>query len=178
MRTKTLKIVAPLALLLLIGAGCFGKQQATVTVPPPAPATPPPIAEGEQNPAGGTVPSTDMRVAGNFIFVAEQRPGRTVTVHGLSTNAPTIVVIRATEDASAPSLGASAVVTGENLENVVVNLSRETKDGETLYAYAYVDEGNGKYDGSEKALLDFRDSPLYARFSIDANAELNPQITL
>lgn len=154
MRMKN-AIVPLLAALILAGAGCLRRAEPTPAEPAPAPAP---------------SDSLGIRIAGNFIYAPEQRPGDEVVVAQIANDAKAFIVIRQDNETSGAVLGASALLEpGEN-DDVRIAVSRPTRDGETLYAAVYADEGNGVYDGTEATLKDGLGNSLYSIVTISVNA--------
>ncbi len=96
-----------------------------------------------------TSPETSGLVIGkNAIYVAEQKPSKTVTVAAVRLNQPGFVVIH--EDAAGVPgavLGASVLLPVGDVKNIPpLPLSRETKDGDMIYAMLHIDDGDGIFD--------------------------------
>lgn len=117
-----------------------------------------------------------VRPGGNSIYVAPQRPGKAVTVTLLTLKAPGFVVIREKDAMSGKELGKSILLRAGDNNAVAIGLNRETKDGETLYAAIYADDGDGVFDLADAAVLFAPNEPLTASFEISATAPEHPVI--
>lgn len=101
--------------------------------------------------------SSGLIISSNAIYVAEQAPGRSVSVSVVRFEKSGFVVIH--EDAAgAPGkiLGASSLLPAGEMENLPpIMLSRAMMDGETIYAMLHFDNGDGKFDAADdKPVLD------------------------
>lgn len=162
--------------LLLVGAGCFSMTDVTTTPTNSVrPAEPP---DGGLNSAinanGDMGTSMDMRIAGNAIIVGDQRPGEEIAIELVETDRPTVVVIRANDYQTGPVIGTSALLRAGNNTGVVVRLSRPSVDGETLYAVAYADDGDGVYDAGDNTMLNGAATDMYSTVNISNNADTDP----
>lgn len=109
----------------------------------------------EPGPAAGD--SSGLIVSNNAIYVAEQVPGRSVSVSVARLEKPGFVAIH--EDvAGAPGkiLGISSLLPAGETENLPpITLSRPTTDGETIYAMLHFDNGDDGFDTTkDKPALD------------------------
>lgn len=102
---------------------------------------------------GGEGPGFDASALGigaNAIYVAEQTPGPSIVVSIVRLEKPGYVVIH--EDAAgAPGtiLGASSLLPAGEAEDLpAIELSRSTRDGETVYAMLHADDGDGAFDAT------------------------------
>ena len=89
-------------------------------------------------------------ISTSAIYVAEQAPGRSVSVSLVRLEKPGFVVIH--EDAAgAPGkvLGVSGLLPAGEMENLLpITLSRATRDSETIYAMLHFDNGDGTFDAT------------------------------
>ena len=101
--------------------------------------------------------SSGLFVRNNAIYVSEQKPGETVSVSLVRLDMPGFVVVHE-DNAGNPGkiLGSSAVIpAGESKNPPSIQLSRELKNGETIYAMLHFDNGDGKFNSSDdKPILD------------------------
>ncbi|MEK7281070.1 MAG: hypothetical protein AAB037_01800, partial [Chloroflexota bacterium] len=112
---------------------------------------------GGREESGLPLDSGGFVIGANAIYVAEQAPSPTLAVVVVRLEKPGFVVVH--EDAAgAPGaiLGRSAVLpAGETNNPASIPLSRPTRDGETLYAMLYLDDGDGIFDATkDKPALD------------------------
>lgn len=101
--------------------------------------------------------SSGLIIRNSAIYVAEQKPGDRVLVSLVRLEKPGFVVIH--EDAAGNPgkiLGVSSLLPkGETKNLLAVTLYRATKDGETIYAMLYFDNGDGAFDDiNDKPVLD------------------------
>lgn len=164
---------AAVAALLLIGAGCAAPApQGGKAVPP----TPPPSSDAPAPRPGGPTGAMIVRPGGNSLYVAAQRPGKSVTVTLLTLKAPGFVVIREKDAMSGQELGKSGLLKAGDDNAVTIDLSRATKDGETLYAAIYADDGDGVFGLKDAAVLSAPNEPITASFRVSATAPEHPII--
>lgn len=123
--------------------------------------------------------SLGLRVGDHAVAAFDQQPDDQVVVTMVSLGADGFVVIH--EDANgAPGavLGSSVLLSGDT-RNVVVELSRNTRDGERLYAALHLDDGDGVFNAeSDEAARDSLGNELRGEFTIDAEAEETGEIVL
>jgi len=127
-------------------------------------------------PAGWEILSTDssgipLLVGKNAIYVPDQKPGSSVSIHTFVLETKGFAVIH--EDASGkpgPIIGTSNLLKAET-GTVVVTLARASRNGEFLYAMLHKDDGDGKYDtAKDLPIMDDAGNPIMMRFKIDINA--------
>lgn len=101
----------------------------------------------ENKPANST---TGLLVGKNAIYVGEQLPSVNVTV-GLATleKAGFIVIRESANDKPGAIVGKSAHITSGEHKNIIVPLSRISKDGEKMFAVIYLDDGNGVFEAGK-----------------------------
>jgi len=145
------------AALLLVGGGCFSK---------PSP-SPEPQAEQPGSAAG-------MRIAGNAIFIAEQKPGANIFVSLVANDAPAFVAIRESNQDDGKVLGTSDLLKGGENAEFNITLSRTSKDGEKLYASVHADDGDGEFDEGDARLNDGLGNPMWTVISITSDAQEAP----
>lgn len=113
---------------------------------------------GEKTDSGGD--SAGLLIGKSAIYAAEQIPGNKVLVSIVRLEKPGFAAIH--EDAAGAIdgiLGVSGLLlVGETKNLPPIALSRETKDGETIYAMLHFDDGDGKFDAvKDKPALDSMD---------------------
>lgn len=170
---RLIQASAVIAALLLVGAGCAAPAPQSGQAVPPAPA---PSSDAPSPRPGGPTGAMLVRLEGNSIYVAAQRPGKTATVTVLTLKAPGFVVIREKDAMTGKELGKSGLLKAGDNNDVAIDLSRETKDGETLYAAVYADDGDGVFGLSDAALLRAPNEPLTVSFEISKTAPEHPII--
>jgi hypothetical protein len=166
MRNPSFARLSLLAVLLLVGAGCFQKP-----APAPAPAPTPAPAPQAQQPG----PSTATRIAGNAIIVGDQKPGSSIMVTLAANDKPAFLVVREGKTAASTKLGVSDLLPAGESSAFSIALSRNSKDGETLYVASYADSnGNAKFDATDAPLKDSMGNDLWASVIISVNASEGP----
>lgn len=117
----------------------------------------------------------------NAIYVADQAPSEHVAVGFVVLENPGFVVIHE-EQGGEPGaiLGRSALIgAGEANDLPPVLLSREARDGETLFVMLHRDDGDGAFDPvKDVPVRDTGDNPLMMQFWIDKEAALPGAIKL
>lgn len=116
---------------------------------------------GGREEIGSPRDSAGLIIGTNAIYVAEQAPSRTLAVAVVRLEKAGFVAVH--EDAAgAPGgiLGVSGILPAGETNNLAsIPLVRLTRDGETLYAMLYLDDGDGVFDAvKDKPALD----PAYA----------------
>lgn len=101
--------------------------------------------------------SSGLVISKNAIYVAGQIPGSSVLVAMVRLEKPGFVVIH--EDLNGQPgkiLGQSNLIEVGEKENLpVIELSRATQDGETIYAMLHFDNGDGNFDATkDKPIID------------------------
>ncbi len=113
-----------------------------------------------------------LLLGNNAIYVPDQKPGKTITVHTAVFGEKGFVVIH--QDAAGKPgtiLGSSRLLGTGSSEAIEITLSRESKNGEALYAMLHADDGDGKFDANkDKPILDDDGNQVMMRFVIDVNA--------
>lgn len=106
----------------------------------------------------------------NLVVVSDYTAGKTVTVARVVLENPGYVMIY--EDAGGKPeaiIGTSALLpAGESLD-VVVKLTRASKDGEVLYAMLHTDDGDGKFNATgDTPLTDSGGDFVMMNFTVEA----------
>lgn len=121
---------------------------------------------------------TMMAVSANFVNVSSQKPGSAVTIDFVEIEKPGFVVIRADKSgALGEILGESALLPAERSEKIRIDLFRPMREGETLRAALYADDGDDIFDASKDGpFLDaVTNSPIYMVFTVTiASSESGP----
>ncbi len=153
MKTKTI-IALAIVVVVVVGAVFFFRD--------------------DRNEPTGTDDSTSLIVGNNAIYVADQLPGRSVSIAVALLEKPSFVVIHE-DNAGKPGkiLGASGVLPAGETKNLTpITLSRATADGETLYAMLHLDDGEGTFDATkDKPALDsLSGQPVMMIFTVSLDA--------
>ncbi|MDP3769501.1 MAG: hypothetical protein U1A25_02820 [Candidatus Sungbacteria bacterium] len=95
--------------------------------------------------------SSGLIIGHNAIYVAEQLPGRSVSVSVVRIEKPGFVVIHEDAgDAPGKILGVSNLLPAGETKNLLpIMLLRVAQDGEIIYAMLHVDNGDGVFDAED-----------------------------
>ena len=160
-KTVTL-VVGALLLAAVLGGGyaiLVGGEKKPETPQPPE-QTPTPKVEK-------LVPQQEETLS-NRIVVSNQQAGNTVTVDLAELASPGYVVIHEDNNGSpGPVIGASSLIEGRRA-NFQINLKRNSKNGENLYAMLHKDDGDSTYEfpGDDTPVKDESGKVVVSKFSI------------
>lgn len=125
----------------------------------------------------GTVKETDgtssfVPVGKNAIFVADQKPDVDINASIVNfENGGYVVVHEDNGGAFGAILGASKFVPAGFNKNILATLSRETAEGEVLYAMLHKDNGDQIFnDKDDVPVMDDEGRIIYMIFNIDSEA--------
>ena len=156
MNTKTVAIVA----LAIAGVGFYAAM----------------TWRGEK---GNESPASPMRVGENAVVVLDQRPGSTVTIAETYLENPGYVVIHEEKEHSAGAiLGASEPLGAGVHRDVHVQLTRPSREGETLYAMLHKKGNSASFSAASDAPIENSLGPIMGSFEIRSSADENVQIQL
>lgn len=86
----------------------------------------------------------------NSIYVADQKPGRTMSVFQVQLEAPGFVVIHKDMNGTfGPIIGATPLVQAGTTNRIAVSLNEAITNGQQLYAMLHRDDGDGKFDAAK-----------------------------
>jgi hypothetical protein len=125
--------------------------------------------------------SSMTRAEDNAVVVNEQRPGNTVIGSLVYLDSPGFLVIHEAGDGEPGAiLGASAALPAGESTEVVVNLSRASRERETLYAMLHFDtDGNGRFEASKDAPVPSQlGGPIYGWFDISSSADVGVPVSI
>jgi hypothetical protein len=103
------------------------------------------------------------------IAASKHTPAKTVVVDIVTLKNPGFVVIHEINNGQVGNvLGASSILSAGTHENVVVEISRKSIDGEELIAMIHADNGNGKFDSEaeDPAANDASGNPVTTKFLV------------
>lgn len=158
-------LVGTLAVLSLLGAGCWQSTPAAREPAPPTPLTPP--------------TSLGMWAEANGIVVVDQKPGRSVIVSSIILeNNSWIVIHKDAGGKPGPAIGETYLTAGEQSQ-VSVSLREATVDGATYYAMLHRDDGDRAFNISKDAAVksSVLDGTIMASFKADATVEQMPIVS-
>ncbi len=152
------KVFLVLVVALLIGGGVWLYKRG-------------PKGSGGVTDSYKTVTQKQEVLGENTITVSDQAAVKTVLVSSAKLAENGYVVIH--EDSAGkpgPVIGNSSLLAAGPYNNLVVNLNRTTKDGETLYAMLHKDSGDGayKFPGDDLPVFDTEGKAVLVKFKISA----------
>lgn len=111
----------------------------------------------------------------NAIEVTAFTPGGTVIADIVILDAPGYIVVHEDEDGELGKIiGESALLSEGETKNVVIELSRESKEGEVFYAVLYADDEDGEFEEDQDVPVeDEKGNVVLAKFTVGA-----PQVTI
>lgn len=99
-----------------------------------------------QTPITQTSPAAQTQVLSNTVSASNQPAGQSVKIDSVSLKEAGYVVIHEeAEGKPAKVIGNSSALQAGTYSNLVVNLTRASKDGENLYPMLHSDDGDGTY---------------------------------
>lgn len=131
----------------------------------------------ENQPANTT---TGLMVGKNAIYVGEQLPSANITV-GLATleKAGFVVIRESTNGIPGAIIGKSAHLTSGEHKNIIVPLSRISRDGEKMFAAIYLDDSNGVFEaGKDMPAKAENGEPIMMEFMIQNDVSAPEEIKL
>jgi hypothetical protein len=121
-----------------------------------------------------------MRVEDNAVAAFDQKSGETVTVSQVYLAQPGYVVVH--EDAAGSPgaiVGTSALLPAGQSDSVVVQLSRESVEGERLYAMVHLEANNdGTFSAADAPAPSTLGGPIMGTFMISSEAQSPVDVTL
>lgn len=86
----------------------------------------------------------------NSIYVADQKPGRSMSVFQVQLEAPGFVVIhKDMSGAFGPIIGSTPLVQAGTTNQIALSLNEAITNGQQLYAMLHRDDGDGKFDAAK-----------------------------
>lgn len=121
-----------------------------------------------------------MRAGKNLVLVFDQKPGKAVTANQIVLETEGYVVVHEEKNGTfGDILGFSQMLPSGISEQVTVNLSRETRDSETVYAMLHADNGDREFRAeTDLPLKDDQGNILHAIVPISSTAEDPGEVTL
>ena len=108
--------------------------------------------------------------AKNAVAVSDYTLGKTVSVASVLLQKPGYVMIHE-DDRGNPGkiIGTSKLLLAGESTNVVVNLTRASKEGEELYAMLHLDDGDGKFNATtDSPVTDDQENVVMMNFTVGA----------
>ena len=118
--------------------------------------------------------SNSLRVGTNAIYVSDQKPGNSIEVGFVALHEPGFVVIHSgANERPGEILGESVLINaGETNTISPIILTRQTQDGETLFAMLHRDDGDRVFNAVQDGpVQDEQGEILMTRFMIDVLSE-------
>ncbi|QQG38266.1 MAG: hypothetical protein HYS26_01820 [Candidatus Kaiserbacteria bacterium] len=124
--------------------------------------------------------SSGLLAEENAIVIGEQRPGTSVRGSIVYLAAPGFFVIHEDQSGQVGAmLGASALLPAGENRDVAVNLSRTSRDGETLRAVLHSDtNGNGLFDEADQPVESRLGGPINGWFEISSEASTDTPVSI
>jgi len=119
-----------------------------------------------------------VRVGGNAVYMADQRPGVTLKATLVHLEKPGYVVIHENLDGAAGDIvGHSDIIAAGEHNNIPVTMTKEFIPGTLLFAMLHTDDGDGEWQSARDiALAGTSGNIIMMRFMIDINAPENPVV--
>lgn len=124
--------------------------------------------------------STPMMIGKNAIYVSEQLPSKNVTVSLASLEKPGFIVIHESKNGKpAGIVGKSKLLPAGENKNILIDLSRISKDGETFFAMLHLDDGNAVFEAvKDIPATGAKGDPIMMEFTIKNDASAPGEIKL
>lgn len=117
--------------------------------------------------------TSGLRVGKNAIYIPDQEPGAAVSVGFVIFEKDGFVVIHETNQETMEFgnvIGSSRYFSAGEYNDVTVELTRETVDGEFLIGMIHADDGDGTYEEDEDAPMLENDEPVWMIFPVSSEA--------
>lgn len=116
----------------------------------------------------------------NSISVVGQKAGDVATVSATIRQTGYVVIHEETDGKPAKVIGNSNVLQAGSYDNLAVNLTRPSKNGENLYAMLHSDDGNGTYTEVDEDLpiKDEQGNVVVSKFTVGGAEEKKSQVTI
>lgn len=117
--------------------------------------------------------TTPLLVGDNAIFVSDAMPAASVKVgFAVLAEGGYVVIHKDNEGKPGAIIGNSDVLSQGESRDLEVMLSRESVDGETLYAMLHSDNGDGAFNPAEdKPIKDDQGNVVFMKFQVSSSAE-------
>lgn len=125
--------------------------------------------------------SSGARVEENAIFIGNQRPKRAVVASSVFLASPGYVVIHEIKDGKPGAiLGSSSLLPAGQSDDIEIELSRATRNGETLAAMLHSErDGDSKFSEVSDVPVQSRlGGPLHGLFEISSDAPTTTEAVL
>lgn len=122
---------------------------------------------------GNTTNTTSgSRIAGDAIYVPDQKPGDSVNIGLVDIQDGGYVVIHEADNGVPGAIvGASVLLSSGEKQNVEVNVSRELDEGEEFIAMLHNDNGDGTFNAADDApVQDENGNVIFMRFMVSVDA--------
>lgn len=126
----------------------------------------------------GTTTTDGAWLGTNALYVAEQRPGTTLSISNINIAVPGYVVIHESVDGEAGAIiGSSELIRETAAENIPVTLNRPVVDEEELIAMLHAEKGGDGFDPTiDLPITDTLGTPMYMIFGVSKDVP-NPSAT-
>ncbi len=121
----------------------------------------------------GTAVGSFARLGPNAIYVADQRPGRSVLVNLVNLGVNGYIVVHAVvgQDQAGEIVGQSEVLSAGEYAKVAVALTREAASGTQLIAMLHADDGDRQFNAAaDLPVKDMVGNAVWMIFGVDSSA--------
>lgn len=169
------KLFSALAILPLVGAGCWGgsETQTSVDVYGNTPAA---ITNISENNEMDNTPSTILLEGNNALTVSKQKSGSAVTVDFIALEKPGFIVIHADNNGKPGAVLATSSLLGAGSHTNIL-LSLETQIGKTYFATLHIDNGDATFtEAADPHAKDAHDTDVTASFQVVGSVQVDTKI--
>lgn len=126
---------------------------------------------GNNGDNGASVIGSISRLAGNAIFVSNQKPGETVEVGLVQFENPGFVVIQEDNDGKPGRVIGSKLFPAGQSEGII-ELNESTEDGKTYHAVLWDDNADNKFAEADDVAIPTDDGVLMSTFEVGDDYEV------
>lgn len=133
-----------------------------------------------QAPVVTQVESPTTVLPSNSVSVSAQKAGKVATVSATLGESGYVVIHEETDGKPAKVIGNLSVLPSGSYNNLTVNLTRASKDGENLYAMLHLDDGDGTYGFPDEdfPIKDEQGNVVLVKFTIGETPEAESRLTI
>jgi len=119
-----------------------------------------------------------MRLEGNAIYVADQKPGKEIKATVVNLKSPGYVVVHEVDNGKPGKVvGNSDLLPAGEHQKVSITLGSSYEDGAKLIAMLHVDDGDSSFDAAKDApAQDESGQTVMMEFAMSVDALENPEI--
>ncbi|PJB83850.1 MAG: hypothetical protein CO088_00635 [Candidatus Yonathbacteria bacterium CG_4_9_14_0_8_um_filter_46_47] len=129
-----------------------------------------------ESPIGGEASSTPL-------VVPDQAGGAQIFIGRAMLPGSGFIVVKKTSEGvtgttTGEVIGVSDLFFAGTQENILINISQEVIEGDTLTAALYLDDGDGEYTLADEVIIDENGNPFTATFTILSEGALENEVKL